>query len=119
MPIIAFRETHHMQLRNKHEMHRGDGVDVVESDHLIILVQLVARNRAGDDLAEDAVTHLFTPCAQLSLPARTIPRAAPARSIRHSDEVQPAPTSPWYETTGQQFRTQSDRGRHPWRQGWF
>ena len=40
---------------NDHEMHVGLRLDVVEGEHVVVLVDLPARDVAAHDLAEDAV----------------------------------------------------------------
>ena len=42
-------------LGNDQHMHRGPGVDVVEGEHLLVLVNLARRDLPGNDLAEDAI----------------------------------------------------------------
>ncbi len=52
-----------MLLGDDHEVHRRQRVDVVEGEHVVVLVHLAAGNLALHDLAEDAVGHGRHPCA--------------------------------------------------------
>jgi len=54
MGIIAFHKGLDMNFGNYQEMHRGDGMDVVECQYFVILVDFLAGNRSADDLAENA-----------------------------------------------------------------
>ena len=47
--------------RNQHEMHRRDRIDVVEREHVVVLVHLPGRYLAPDDLAKNAVLHHASP----------------------------------------------------------
>src|SRR5690606_15021101 len=51
-----------VQLRDDQEVHPRERVDVMERQHLVVLVHLARRDVAGDDLAEDAVSHVDSPC---------------------------------------------------------
>ena len=63
-------------LRDDHEVHGGHGVDVVEGEHVLVLVELAARDLPVHDLAVDAVAlhgHAVSPLARAafsSMPAR-------------------------------------------------
>src|SRR5688572_855179 len=55
--LAALGERVDVALGDDHEVHRRLRVDVVEGEHLGVLVDLAARDLAFDDLAEDAVAH--------------------------------------------------------------
>src|ERR1700712_5517529 len=51
-----------MHLRNDQDVNRRPGMDVVEGQYLLVLVDLLRRNLPGNDLAEQAigiVTHFL------------------------------------------------------------
>src|SRR5258708_24634086 len=52
---VAIRQRIDMFLGDDHEMHRGERMDVVESENIGVLVDFSAGNFSPDDLAEDAV----------------------------------------------------------------
>ena len=56
---LAFVERGHMRLGDHEEVHRGDRVDVVEGEDVLVLVDLLRGDLAAHDLAEDAVRHLI------------------------------------------------------------
>src|SRR5512139_802831 len=89
-----------VQLRNDQEVDARKRMDVVKRQHLVVFVDLAARDVAGDDLAEDAVSHFDS----LFQPARTGPRGARVRSARRQASAPCAPAAPGYETTNRRLR---------------
>src|SRR5215470_16167667 len=63
-------ERRDVRLRHDQQVHRRLRADVVERDHLVILVGFLGRNLAADDLAKNAVriAHLFFLAAFSSMP---------------------------------------------------
>src|SRR5215831_17695710 len=61
MALVALRKRRDVLLGDDHEMHRGERMDVVERQHVRVLVDLSAGNLAAYDLAEKAIRggHLF------------------------------------------------------------
>src|SRR5664279_3864394 len=59
MLFLSLQQRDQMQLGNKHEVYRGDRVDVVEGQHVGVFIHFFARNLAAHDLAEDAVIAHF------------------------------------------------------------
>src|SRR5574340_641119 len=57
MAIPGLGQRSQMQLRDQHEMHRRDRVDVVERQQLVVLIHLAAGNLAAHYFAENAVAH--------------------------------------------------------------
>src|SRR5688572_11748415 len=80
-------ERRQVPFRDDHEVHWGLGSDVVEGEHVVVLVHLAAGNLARDDLAEDAVGHSMAPISR-ARPSRRFPsdpraaRAPPGRPRR-------------------------------------
>src|SRR5439155_4440024 len=52
---LAIRERVNVFLRDDHEMHRGERMDVMEGENLGVLVDFSTGDFSPDDLAEDAV----------------------------------------------------------------
>src|SRR5258708_14297263 len=52
---LAIRERINVFLRDDHEMHRGERMDVVQDENIGVLVDFSAGDFPPDDLAEDAV----------------------------------------------------------------
>mmetsp|Transcript_71389 Transcript_71389/g.168247 ORF Transcript_71389/g.168247 Transcript_71389/m.168247 type:complete len:244 (-) Transcript_71389:968-1699(-) len=74
-----------MALGDDEQVDRRPGMDVVEGEHILVLVGLPARDLAGNDLAENAVrvsAHHFVPrCANSVRPDRPSRRASSASTL--------------------------------------
>jgi len=69
-----------MPRRDQHEVQRRHRMDVVERDHVVVLVELLRRQLAARDLAENAVLHRGHPRSRSGLGAPAA--AAPASRYR-------------------------------------
>ena len=101
-------------LRDDHEMHRRLRLDVVEREHVVVLVHLLRRDLAAHDLAENAVVHVSS-CDRASALCRRAAQAffvdardafAPlrARPARRRARGRAARAAPGSGTTGRRFR---------------
>src|ERR1700694_3167088 len=94
------RERIHVLFRDDHEGHRGHGVDVVEGQHVVVLVHLAARDLAADDLAENAVgfAHHALPFerdAFSSMPERPSRRSSSASTSASGTPCHDSMTMQW------------------------
>src|SRR5207237_35053 len=87
-----------------HEVHRGHGIDVVEGEHVVVLVHLAARDLARNDLAEDAVRvgHGAFPFVREAFSSR------PERPSRRSSSASTSPNAmPCQESMTMQWKMRS------------
>src|SRR5258706_8987413 len=91
------RERIHVLFRDDHEVHGGHGIDVVEGEHVVVLVYLAARDFAFDDLAEDAIGHgdPFGRDAFSSMPEGPPPRSWSAWTSASGTPCQESITRQW------------------------
>src|SRR5258706_1469240 len=87
-------------LRDDHEVLRGERVDVVEGEHVVVLVHLAARDLARDDLAEDAIAFVhpgfpFGREAFSSMPERPSRRSSSASTSATGIPCQDSMTRQW------------------------
>src|SRR5450759_580249 len=54
----AIRKRRNVALGNNHEMYGGDRMDIVERQHVTVFKDLAPGNFAGNDFAENAVSHV-------------------------------------------------------------
>src|SRR2546423_1627314 len=87
-------------LGDDHEVHRRHRIDVVEGEHLLVLVHLAARDLARDDLAEDAIGFAHGSCplsreAFSSRPERPSRRSSSASTSANAMPCHDSITSRW------------------------
>src|SRR5258707_7712089 len=98
VPLLDHRERFDVLLGDDYEVHGGRRIDVVEGEHLIVLVDLAARDLASDDLAEDAVGHCGFPwlrAAFSSRPERPSRRSSSARTSASGTACHASITMQW------------------------
>src|SRR6185295_14775369 len=98
-------ERRDVRLRHEQDMHRRLRPDVVERDHLVVLVHLLRRDLAADDLAKNAIwiAHRFFLAAFSSMPE------IPSRRFI-SASTSPGPR-PWRASTIMQWNQRSQVSR--------
>jgi len=68
--IVQLSHRRHMFSRNDERMRRCLGIDIVECDHQIVLIDKHRRNDPCDNFAKEAVTHEVTPFLSPDFPNR-------------------------------------------------
>ena len=61
--VMAFRNLEHrrdMPLRQQQHVHRRLGIDVTDRQDLIVLIDALGGNSAGNDFTEDAIRHVHS-----------------------------------------------------------
>src|SRR6476660_9497719 len=101
------RERIQMLFRDDHEVHGGQGIDVVEREHVVVLVHLAAGDLAGDDLAEDAVGHGFPFGREAfsSMPERPSRRSSSASTSASGTPCQESITRQWNQRSAVSWTT--------------
>src|ERR1700682_203534 len=96
------RQRIHVLLGDDHEVHRRERIDVVEGEHVVVLVHLAAGDLAGHDLAEDAVVHGALPFGREAF------SSSPERPSRRSSSASTSPTdTPCHASITRQWNQRS------------